>query len=104
MFRLWRLWRAGGRDLRIVWYALRHPRRPVWLLPVAALLALYALEPLNFELPLLGFLDDLVLLPLMLHWIVKFLPAEIRPDFDPTAAIRARVHSPPQQPRALRGP
>jgi uncharacterized membrane protein YkvA (DUF1232 family) len=104
MFRLWRLWRAGGRDLRVMWYALRHPRRPLWLLPVSALLTLYALEPLNFELPLLGFVDDLVLLPLMLHWIVRFIPAELRPDFDPLSTIRAGLNSTPPGAKPSRGP
>src|SRR5450631_492029 len=34
MTRLLRLWRIGANDLRLVWYALRHPDRPAWLLPV----------------------------------------------------------------------
>jgi uncharacterized membrane protein YkvA (DUF1232 family) len=81
MLRLLRLWRLGANDLRLIWYALRHPERPLWLLPVAALLALYALDPANLALPLLGVIDDLLLLPLLLHAVVKFLPAEIRYDF-----------------------
>ena len=66
-------------------------RSPRWLLPVSALLAFYALQPLNFELPLLGFVDDLILLPLLLHWVVRFIPSEIRPDFDRYAVSRTRV-------------
>jgi uncharacterized membrane protein YkvA (DUF1232 family) len=45
-------------------------------------LTFYALEPLNFAMPFLGFVDDLVLLPLVLHWLVKFLPADIRDAFE----------------------
>ena len=78
MIRLLRLWRLGAGDLRLLWYALRHPQRPVWLLPAAALLAFYALEPVNFALPVLGFIDDFLLLPLLLHLVVRLLPAEIR--------------------------
>jgi len=81
MFRLLRLWRLGGHDLRLLWFALRHSRRPVWLLPVAAALGLYALEPLNFAMPVFGFFDDFVLLPLILHWVIKFLPPEILSSF-----------------------
>ena len=77
MFRLWRLWRMGGRDLRVLWQSLRHPDRPVWLIPVLGVLAVYGLEPLNFAFPLLGAVDDLVLLPVAIHWLVKFLPPSI---------------------------
>ena len=78
MFRLFKLWRAGGRDLRTLWFALRHPERPAWLWPVALFLAWYALEPLNFAFPLLGVLDDFVILPLVLHSLLKLLPARVR--------------------------
>lgn len=81
MFRLFRLWRVAGRDLSLFWYALRHPARPAWLLPVTVILGAYALEPANFAIPLLGAIDDLVLLPLLLHAVTKFLPAEIRYGF-----------------------
>jgi uncharacterized membrane protein YkvA (DUF1232 family) len=82
MIRLFRLWRLGGHDLRLLWYALRHRSRPLWLLPVVAVLGIYALEPLNFAMPLLGVVDDFILLPLLLHWIVKFLPADIHYGFE----------------------
>jgi uncharacterized membrane protein YkvA (DUF1232 family) len=81
MLRLLRLWRLGANDLRLIWYALRHPERPFWLLPVAALLAVYALDPANLALPVLGVIDDLLLLPLLLHVVVRFLPAGIHYDF-----------------------
>jgi uncharacterized membrane protein YkvA (DUF1232 family) len=78
MIRLFRLWRLGATDLRVLWFALRHARRPIWLWPAAIVLALYALEPLNFAIPALGVVDDLVLVPLVLHVLVKFLPLDIR--------------------------
>jgi len=83
MMRLIRLWRLGGSDLRLLWFALRHPRRPVWVIPATVLLAFYALEPLNFAIPLFGIVDEFVLLPLALHLILRFLPAEIRTGFAP---------------------
>ena len=78
MLRLMRLWRLAAVDLRVLWFALRHPQRPVWLWPAAIVLGLYALEPLNFAIPALGIVDDFVLLPLVLHLLVKFLPLGIR--------------------------
>lgn len=74
------LWRVSRSDLRLLWFALRHPARPAWLLPVAILLGLYALSPFNFAMPVLGAVDDLVLVPLALHWLVKLLPPAIRRD------------------------
>jgi uncharacterized membrane protein YkvA (DUF1232 family) len=82
MYRLFRFWRLGGQDLRLLWFALRRRDRPAWLLPAAALLCIYALEPLNFAMPILGLVDDFILLPLILRWLVKLLPAEIHYGFN----------------------
>ena len=80
MLRLLRRWRLVAGDLRILWFALRHPGRPLWLWPAAIVLGLYAFEPLNFAIPVLGVVDDFVLVPLVLHVLVRFLPLGIRVD------------------------
>jgi uncharacterized membrane protein YkvA (DUF1232 family) len=82
MIRLLRLWRLSGRDLRLLWYAMRHQGRPWWLLPVSVLLIIYAFDPANLALPPLGIVDDLILLPLLLRLVVHFLPADIRGSFE----------------------
>jgi len=84
MLRLLRFWRVGGQDFRLLWFALRHPSRPVWLWPVAVVLGVYALEPFNFAVPLLGVVDDLIILPLVLHALLKLLPMDIRNGFRPS--------------------
>jgi uncharacterized membrane protein YkvA (DUF1232 family) len=81
MLRILRLWRLSGMDLRLLWFALRHAQRPIWLWPAVLVLGWVAIEPLNFAFPLLGVVDDLILLPLVLHTLVKFLPSDIRADF-----------------------
>lgn len=81
MRRLLLLWRVGRQDLRLLWFALRHPRRPPWLLPLALLLGTFALEPANFAIPLLGAVDNLVLLPILLHALLKQLPTDVRASF-----------------------
>lgn len=81
MRRLLLLWRVGREDLRLLWFALRQPKRPAWLLPIAMLLALFALDPANFAIPVVGVVDDLVLLPMLLHLLLRYLPAEIRAGF-----------------------
>jgi len=71
------MWRMSKADLRLLWFALRHPDRPAWLLPASAMLALYAFEPFNFALPVLGVVDDMVLVPLALHYLLKLLPPHL---------------------------
>lgn len=82
MKRIFALWRVvAGQDLRLLWFALRHEKRPGWLLPGLAGLALFAVEPLNFTLPVIGAVDELVLVPLVLHAMVKMLPAHVLDSF-----------------------
>lgn len=94
MKRLLGLWRVvAGRDLRLLWFALRHEHRPGWLLPGLAGLALFALEPLNVAVPVVGVVDELVILPLVLHAMVKMLPHHVVDGFmrSGTAQRRWRV-------------
>ena len=78
MIRLLRLWRMVGKDLHLLRLALGDPRRPSWLVPAVVLLALYALDPINFALPFVGAVDDVVLVPMLLHLLLRLLPADIR--------------------------
>ena len=82
MKRLLGLWRVvAGQDLRLLWFALRHETRPWWLVPGLAGLALFAIEPLNFALPVVGVVDEFVLLPLILHAMAGLLPARVLDGF-----------------------
>ena len=78
MRRLFIFWRQGGRDLKLLWRALRHPDRPAWLVPASVLLAFFALDPLNLAMPVLGAVDDLLLLPLALRALLSALPQHLR--------------------------
>ena len=73
------LWRVSRSDLRILWLALRSPSRPRWLLPATVILAVYALSPFSYAIPVLGLVDDFVLVPLALHWLVRMLPPQQGP-------------------------
>ena len=91
MKRIIALWlTVAGQDLRLLWFALRHEQRPGWLLPALAGLALFAVEPANFALPVLGAVDELVLVPLALHAMVKMLPAHVLDGFARAYAGRMR--------------
>jgi uncharacterized membrane protein YkvA (DUF1232 family) len=83
-------WRTSRVDLRLLWFALRHDARPGWLLPASAGLLLYALAPFNLVIPVLGAVDELVLVPLALHYLVKLLPVSITHGFANSARPGAR--------------
>jgi uncharacterized membrane protein YkvA (DUF1232 family) len=85
IFALWRV--VAGQDLRLLWFAVRHEHRPTWLLPGLAAVTLLAVEPLNIAVPVFGVVDELVLLPLILHTMAKLLPAPVLETF-------ARAHVP----------
>jgi uncharacterized membrane protein YkvA (DUF1232 family) len=85
--RLTLLWTVLRGDARTLWAALRHPAAPGWLKLGTALIALYVLSPIDLlpdVLPGIGFIDDLVLVPLAIRWLLKRLP----PDLAAAAATR----------------
>lgn len=91
------LWVLVRGDARRLWYALRHPDAPVWLKPATALLLLYLVSPLDLipdALPIIGIVDDLVLLPLAVGWMLSMLPGSLRDDiarrFDRAAPIDSK--------------
>ena len=75
------LWLAVRGDARRLWFALRHPEAPVWLKAGTALLLLYLVSPVDLipdVVPFFGVVDDLVLLPLALRFMLKRLPPAVR--------------------------
>jgi uncharacterized membrane protein YkvA (DUF1232 family) len=64
-----------------LWFALRHPDRPLWLIPMAIALLFWALDPLNLALPVFGIVDDFVLVPLLLHGMLRLLPPRIEDSY-----------------------
>ena len=77
------IWSVIKGDARLLWRALRHPQAPGWLKLGTAGIVLYLLSPIDLipdVLPVLGVVDDLVLVPLAVNWLVKRLPAHIRAD------------------------
>ena len=92
--RLSLLWTLVRGDLKKLWWALRDPRAPGWLKFASAGLVLYLLSPVDLipdMLPIVGVVDDLVLLPLAIRWLLSRLPDGLRNDLD----RRARHSSTP---------
>ncbi len=88
MLRFFRLWRLVAGDLRLLWFALRHPRRPLWLWPAVIVLARYARDPVNLALPEAGLVGGIVLIPLLVHLVARLLPAEIRTGYTAASLMR----------------
>lgn len=83
------LWTVIRGDARLMWLALKHPLQPRWLKPAVALMVLYVLSPVDFIpdfIPLLGVVDDIVLVPLAMRWLLGRLPAAVRADIGHGAA------------------
>lgn len=83
--RLLLLWTLVRGDARRLWRALRHPRAPGWLKWAVAGLLLYVISPIDLlpdAIPVLGLVDDLVLIPLAVRFLLDRLPPELRADLD----------------------
>ncbi len=81
--RLALLWSVIRGDARLLWRALKHPQSPRWLKPAVALMLLYVVSPVDLipdMVPLLGVVDDLVLVPLAIRFVLKRLPARVRDE------------------------
>jgi uncharacterized membrane protein YkvA (DUF1232 family) len=81
--RLVLLWRVFRVDARRLWFALKHPAAPTWLKFGTALIALYVLSPIDLvpdTIPLLGWIDDLVIVPFAIRFLLDRLPPHLRSD------------------------
>lgn len=80
-------WKNRAKQLKMQVYALylayRDPRTPWYARIFAALVVAYAFSPIDLipdPLPVLGYLDDLVLIPLGVYLSLKLIPAEVMAD------------------------
>lgn len=77
-------WAARARQLKqhtlTVYFAARDPRTPLLVRALAVLVAAYALSPIDLIpdfIPVIGYLDDLLLVPLGLALVVRLTPPEV---------------------------
>ncbi len=78
--RLERWARAVRRDVHALWFAARDPRTPWYAKGLAVAVAAYALSPIDLIpdfVPVLGYLDDAILLPLGILLAIRLVPAEV---------------------------
>jgi uncharacterized membrane protein YkvA (DUF1232 family) len=88
--------RAIKRDVVALWLAARDPRVP-WHAKVAAgAVAAYALSPIDLIpdfIPVLGLLDDIIIVPLGILLVVRLIPAALMDELRQQAAREAKPTS-----------
>jgi len=84
--------RSVKRDVVALWIAARDDRTPVMAKIVAGGLPAYALSPVDLIpdfVPVLGYLDDLVIVPLGILVAIRLIPAPLMSEFRDMAMQRA---------------
>jgi len=81
--------RTIKRDAVAIWIAARDPRVPWYAKVLAATVAAYALSPIDLIpdfVPVLGYLDDIVIVPAGILLIVRLMPDGLMDEFRAEAA------------------
>jgi uncharacterized membrane protein YkvA (DUF1232 family) len=67
-------------EIATLWFCARHPRTPLSVKLLAAAVAAYAFSPIDLIpdfIPVLGYLDDLILLPIGVWLVLKLAPPDV---------------------------
>lgn len=71
------------RDVMTLWFALKHPLTPWHARALAAVLTAYALSPIDLIpdfIPILGYLDDLLIVPAGVWLLLQMVPDQVLTD------------------------
>lgn len=66
-----------------LWFAGKHPATPWYAKALAAFVVAYALSPIDLIpdfIPVLGYVDDVLLLPVLIWFTIRLLPPEVLAD------------------------
>jgi len=83
-------WTILRTDAHYLWRALRHRSAPAWLKAGAALVLLYLISPIDLVpdvIPVFGVMDDLILVPLAIRFLLDRLPPNVSADVGRTRRI-----------------
>ena len=83
---------AIKRDIVALYIAGRDPRVPWYVKLAAVAVAAYALSPIDLIpdfIPVLGYLDEVIILPVALLLVIKMIPAPLMAEFRQEAQRRA---------------
>ena len=84
--------RALKREGYVLYYAVRDPRTPWYVKLIAGMIVAYALSPIDLIpdfLPLIGYLDELILLPAAVWLALRLVPRDALADARRRAAQAA---------------
>lgn len=85
--------RTLKRDIVALWLAARDSRTPLLAKIVAGCVAAYALSPVDLIpdfIPVLGYLDDLLLVPAGLWLAIRLIPPPLMAEFRERASAQSR--------------
>ena len=77
------------KELMVLWRAFRHSDTPFHLKVMMLAVPLYLISPIDIipdVLPFVGILDDFVIVPMLMSWIVSMLPEDVRMERKPAYA------------------
>ncbi|MEC5384814.1 YkvA family protein [Uliginosibacterium sp. H3] len=81
IFRSLRAWaRRLKLDALTLWFAWRHPLTPRWIKGLCLFVVAYALSPIDLIpdfVPILGYLDDAIVLPALIWLALRLLPPRV---------------------------
>jgi uncharacterized membrane protein YkvA (DUF1232 family) len=86
--------RSIKKDVIALYIAGRDPRTPWHAKAVAVAVAAYAISPIDLIpdfIPILGYLDDLIIVPLGIMLAVRLIPADLMAEFRHTATEQGRL-------------
>ena len=82
------------RDIVALYIAGRDPRTPLLAKALAIAVTAYALSPIDLIpdfIPVLGYLDDLIIVPLGMMLAIRLIPPALLVEFRNEAAVRERL-------------
>ena len=81
MLEKWKQWAlAIKRDVHALYLAARDPQVPWYAKALAIAIAAYALSPIDLIpdfIPVLGYVDDLIIVPIGIALVIRLIPLEI---------------------------
>lgn len=94
-------WReaAGNlkRDIVALYFAVLDPRTPWYAKAFAIMIVAYAISPIDLipdPIPILGYLDDLILLPIGIVFALRLIPPAVMADARQKATTQRRIDAP----------
>ena len=91
--------KTARRDVFAVYLAARDPRVPRGAKVLALATAAYALSPIDLIpdfIPVVGYLDDLILVPLAILLVVRLIPRDVMAQLRAEASVRLASSGPPE--------